>query len=95
MCVIELLNCQYYLTSENAFSEHLEFINETPSNDTHFHFYSLTQNSIKFQLKSEEIVVDGSPNGGVDFFQTSYRHQYYNFGKNSLKNAKHIGVYNA
>lgn len=66
-----------------------------PLNYTHFRFYSLTQNLIKFQLKSEEIVDDGSPNGGEDYVHTSYRPQHYNFGKNSLKNAKHIGVYNA
>lgn len=71
------MNCEYYLTSENAFRDFHRFEYEHTGRSNRFRFYSLSQNIIKFLLSDEDY---GNRNGSSS--------NQFEFGKNKLINLK-------
>lgn len=93
---VELVNCEYYLTSEESFSDHLKFVNETPNNGTRFRFFSLATSAIKFELTVSKTAQDRklktarynfypTTDSVIDYLtertNTDAKYNHYEFGK--------------
>lgn len=57
-CFTELLNCEYYLTSENVYKDYFKLDNGQNytdyTNHTQYRFYTLSRNAIKFALSDAD-----------------------------------------
>lgn len=62
--ILELLNCEYYVTSEVTYGDYFEFQNST-------RFYTVTPNTIKFILTSSENDAERHEIG-IQFFKISF-----------------------